>query len=320
MIIASSSTGIKYCRDVIDQRIADVEYVEVDDNASLPDGVNPDVLFVFYDLYFAARDNAEIITNLSRVAGGCQWVQAGSAGWDVPLLASVYKSAQRYCNASGVHAEPLAQYALGHMLAHCKQFDLHREYRRLHKWEELPGLGELTGATVGIVGYGGIGRAVARLCKAFGMVVQGFRRSPQPDEYADAVYSVEDFDLYLEGMDYLVLCVPESAESRDFMHAERFAKMKESALLVNVGRGNSIVEADLIQALQQGHIAAAVVDTTRQEPLPADDPLWDAPNLYISAHDAAHSPHSIIRLVELFASNVERFAKGEALVNQVKGD
>lgn len=319
MLIASSPTGIKYCEEAVVSRVKNAKFVALDEDGNLADDIAPDALLVFYDLFFAVRDNPAILTNLTKIAARCQWVQAGSAGWDTPLLASVYNSAQKYCNASGVHAEPIAQYVLGHMLAHCKQFDIHREHQRRHEWKELPGLGELTGALVGIVGYGGIGRAVARLCKAFGTTVLGFRRTPQPDEHADAVHSVNDFDAHLGDLDYLVLCIPDSPESRGFMHADRFAHMKPSALLVNVGRGSAVVEADLIRALEQEQLAAAAIDTTQQEPLPKGDPLWDAPNLYISSHDSAHSPHSVPRLIALFADNVARHAEGKPLVNLVKG-
>ncbi|MBF2754452.1 MAG: D-2-hydroxyacid dehydrogenase [Gammaproteobacteria bacterium AqS3] len=322
-LIATTPAGERALRQHAPEIAEQCRFLLLNEDGSLPADASEaaDILLVFYDLFFTAHVSASPITeNLSAVAGECSWVQAGSAGWDDAFLGSIKHSARRYCNASGVHAPSIANYVFAHFLAHCKRLDLHRLQQAEHIWQGQGGDGELTEAHLGIVGYGGIGREIARLGRAFNMHITAIRRSPQPDPHADEVWGTDRLDELIAQSAYLALCAPHSSETEGLLDARRLALMPEGSVLVNVGRGSAIVEADLIEALKRGRPAYAAIDTTATEPLPEDSPLWDTPNLYISPHDSAFSPHSVPRLMKLFAENIRRHIAGEELLNLVTED
>jgi len=166
-----------------------------------------------------------------------------------------------------------------------------------------------------ILGYGGIGKEVAKLGKAFGMRVTGIRRNPVDDEYADEVLGLESFEELLPLTDYLILALPDSFQTRDIINQDVLKKLNNSAMLINVGRGTAINEQDLSEALNNNEIAAAALDTTKIEPLENSSPLWNTPNCFISAHDSAHSLLSIPRAFSLFAENIKNIKNGDQIVN-----
>jgi len=166
-----------------------------------------------------------------------------------------------------------------------------------------------------ILGYGGIGSQVAKLGKAFGMRVTGIRRNPQDDEHADEVLGLDRFEELLPLTDYLVLSLPDSPQTRDIINADILEKINSSAMLINVGRGTAINEDDLTDALNDGKIAAAALDTTKVEPLDANSLLWMAKNCFISAHDSAHSLLSLERAFDLFFQNIKNIQNGDQIVN-----
>jgi phosphoglycerate dehydrogenase-like enzyme len=171
--------------------------------------------------------------------------------------------------------------------------------------------------TVGIVGFGGIGRAVARLAKAFGMRVVGSKRTRVEDPALDLLYSPEQLGALLAESDFVVLAAPESEHTRGMIGAAALEQMKPKALLINVARGGLVDEEALADALRRKRIGGAVLDVTATEPLPETSPLWDLPNCVITPHDSAFSPLSLERTLELFLDNLSRFRRGEPLLNEV---
>lgn len=176
---------------------------------------------------------------------------------------------------------------------------------------------EAFGKTLGVVGAGSIGREVAKQAKAFDMKTIGLRRNPQPMPFFDEVLPRTQLDDLLSRSDYVVLATPLTPETRHMIGEAQFAKMKPSALFINVARGGVVDQEALIRALQNGVIAGAALDVTDPEPLPADNPLWDMENVIITPHMSADAPILVQIAVDFFCENIKRYRAGERLINQM---
>ncbi len=264
-----------------------------------------------------------------------RWVQLHFAGVE-DVVTHPLARVVPITNASGVHATQIAEWTLAAILAHSRRLPLAFGLQQRHEWpKDRWGLfvpAELRGATVGVVGYGAIGREIGRLCAAFGMNVIGFRRGagddparPRwvPSELRDLppaparIESTTALPDVLPECDVVVLALPLTSATRAMFDAALLARMKPGALLVNIGRGGVIDEAALIEALATGRPGAAALDVFATEPLPAQSPLWEAPNVLITPHVSGFSPRYDARAMALFAENLERFLKGVPLFNRV---
>ena len=275
-----------------------------------------DAFFMSYQFLFAARDIPEIFDSLLALSKRMKFIQSGFAGMDAPILQEVLKEKDiLIANASSIYAIPIAHYVFSQILRWNKRIDQHIELQQSKSWTPLGGDGELTDKTLVILGYGGIGKEVAKLGKAFGMRVTGIRRNPVDDEYADEVLGLESFEDLLPLTDYLILALPDSLQTKDIINHDVLKRLNNSAMLINVGRGTAINEQDLSEALNNNEIAAAALDTTKIEPLENSSPLWNTPNCFISAHDSAHSLLSIPRAFSLFAENIKNIKNGDQIVN-----
>ena len=275
-----------------------------------------DAFFMSYQFLFAARDIPEIYDSLLDLSKRMKFIQSGFAGMDAPILQAVLKEKDIIiANASSIYAIPIAHYVLSQILRWNKRIDRHIELQQSKSWTPLGGDGELTDKTLVILGYGGIGKEVAKLGKAFGMKVTGVRRNPVNDDYADEVLGLEQFEALLPLTDYLVLALPDSAQTRDMINADILKKLNNSAMLINVGRGSAINEKDLADALNNEQISSAALDTTKSEPLENSSSLWTARNCFISAHDSAHSLLSIPRAFNLFFENIQNIKNGKSIKN-----
>jgi phosphoglycerate dehydrogenase-like enzyme len=179
---------------------------------------------------------------------------------------------------------------------------------------------EIAGSTLGVVGLGAIGREVARRGRALGLRLVAVRQSWRPgmkDDDVDELYGPGDLHALLGASDMVVSAVPETSATVDMFDAAAFAAMRPGAVFVNVGRGSAVVEDDLVAALGSGHLAAAAIDVTREEPLPPSSPLWDVRGLYISPHSATSPDRFWANLHALFRDNVARYLAGEPLRNEV---
>ncbi len=266
-----------------------------------------------------------------------KWVQFHSAGIDHIIDHPLYTDSEiELTTTSGIHAIPVAEYVLAQMLAFAhhlpKMFEdkLHTRWPR-DRWARYKP-DELHGATVGIVGYGSIGRQVARLTQALGMKVLALKRDVR--NLNDAVYTMsgvgdpeaaiperiyppQALHSFLGECDYVVLSAPLTKTTRGMISAEALATMKPSAILINVARGGLVDQAALVKALKEGTLAGAALDVYEEEPLPADSPLWDLPNVILSPHVSGYTPHYDDRAVEIFVENLRRFLAGEPLINLV---
>lgn len=274
---------------------------------------------------------------LPEQAPRLRWVQLHLAGVDSILEHPLYtKLAVIFTNLSGIHAVPTAEYAMAQILAFAHRLPTMLEDKASATWTDKRWLryvpNELYGATLGIVGYGSIARRLARLGRAFGMHVLVVKRDVRqlalarfslPDvgdpegELPDRIYPPKALHSFLAECDYVVILVPLTPQTRGMIDHAALASMKQTAVLVNVARGEVVDEAALIEALQSNTIAGAALDVFSQEPLPADSPLWKLPNVIISPHVAGFTPHYDARATDLFAENIRRFLADEPLLNVV---
>lgn len=245
-----------------------------------------------------------------------RFLQGPGAGVDHPLWQRLIDRGVRLTNASGIHAEPIAQYIFTYILHWERNVARHQAQQAEKSWEIIRS-GDLGARTLGIIGYGGIGQATARIGRAFGMRVWATRRSPCQDPVLDRFVSLDSLDSLLAEADYVVLCMPYNDETRGMIGGSALERMHEDAVLINVARGGVVDEPALIEALQSGGIRGATLDVVSEEPLPPESPLWSLPNCVITPHDAGYSPLGDERLGALFLENLDRFVQGEPLVNEV---
>ncbi|MCU4972572.1 D-2-hydroxyacid dehydrogenase [Halobacteria archaeon AArc-m2/3/4] len=240
-----------------------------------------------------------------------EWAQATSAGVDHYDLDALSERGIVLTNATGVHAQPIAEQVLGAMLSFEREFLRARDQQREGVWLRTEG-GELASKTVGVVGLGAIGGRVAELASAIGSRVVGTKRDPSsaPDT-ADAVYPPDELDEVLRRADYLVLACPLTEETRGLIDGAALETMPDEAVLVNIARGEVADQEALVEGLQQGRIAGAALDVFAEEPLPEESPLWNLPNVLLTPHMAGSTPHYYERIGDIFRENFECFADGD---------
>jgi phosphoglycerate dehydrogenase-like enzyme len=268
------------------------------------------------DVYVPGPWNEEVFAAAKKL----KWVHFVWAGLDRVLFSAVINSGVTLTNAAGAFAIPMAEHALAFILAFSRGLNV---CARRRAWRETrstigPGLRELGGAVLGIVGYGGIGRATASRAKALGMRVLAIRsREHESDGIAEAIWGPDRLDDLLRESDYVLLSCPLNEATRGLIGARQLGQMKRTAVLINVARGAIVDQAALVAALQEGRIAGAGLDVTAPEPLPDDSPLWDMENVIITPHISAWSPCTWRYQWELMRENLARYVRGDALLNVV---
>jgi phosphoglycerate dehydrogenase-like enzyme len=277
----------------------------------------------------------DLPSNALDLAPRLRWLQLHSAGANHLLDHPIMKSDVAITTISGIHATPIAEYVFASILAYRWRVPRWTHCQREARWPsgrwDLYARPELRDSTLGIVGYGNIGREVGRIGQAFGMQVLAIRRSAgrarrsyaaehAPDA-AGAIptrlYAPDALHEMLSECDYVVVAVPLTPETVRLIGPAELRAMKPSAYLVNIARGPIVDEAALVQALRQGWIAGAGLDVFEQEPLPADSPLWNLENVLISPHVAGFTPRYDERATALFAENLDCYLSGELMLNLV---
>jgi phosphoglycerate dehydrogenase-like enzyme len=250
-----------------------------------------------------------------------RWFQQWGAGADWLLRHPEAVEADfLLTSASGVHAVPISEHILAFMLAFARGLTVAMRDQRERKWGQLEGsrLLELAGKSMLLLGVGEIGARTARLAAALDMKVIGVRRDPTRSEPGVAeMHGVDALPRLLPRADFVVLTVPLTSETRGMIGEAQLRAMKETAHLINIGRGETVREADLVRALREGWIAGAGLDVFEEEPLPEDSPLWGMENVIITSHYSGLTPHYNERALDIFLDNLERFRAGEPLRNVV---
>ncbi|MCL7452590.1 MAG: D-2-hydroxyacid dehydrogenase [Anaerolineae bacterium] len=289
----------------------------------------------------AARPGTEVLYTfhvpdaILDLAPGLAWVQLHSAGADHVLDSPLMASEVALTTSSGIHATPIAEYVWASLLAHRWRVPHWTRCQREGEWPsgrwDLYARPELRGSTLGILGYGSIGREVGRLARAFGMRVLALRRSAgRADQgYAPAdtgdpegilpeqFYAPDALHDMLGACDYVVIALPLTPDTEHLIGEAELQAMKSSAYLVNIARGGIVDEAALVKALREGWIAGAGLDVFEEEPLPADSPLWGLEDVLMSPHVAGFTPRYDERAATLFAENLARYLAGKPLMNLV---
>lgn len=256
-----------------------------------------------------------------RAAKNLKWIHSTATAVHALMSPELRASDIVVTNARNVHGPVVAEHALALVFALAKRLPQARRYQQQKYWAQqdlwdssFPPR-ELGGATMAIVGLGGIGRPLAKMAKAIGMRVIGVREHPeQPCGGVDTIYGFAELDQALCQADFVILTVPVTPTTDRLMNTARLACLKPDAYLVNVGRGVLIDEAALVDTLQKHSIAGAALDVTTVEPLPADSPLWGLENVLITPHIASLTDKMWERHYAAFTENLKRFMKGEPLL------
>lgn len=243
-----------------------------------------------------------------------RWLSIGFAGidhvvpWDEDRLTVT--------NASGVAAEEMAQYALGAIFGLYQRFPFFAK-RQAEKHWDYQLIRSARGAKIGLVGLGHTGKAIAQICKSVGLSVVACRSTGASDACVEKVYPASELNQMLREVDVTIVCAALTPATRDMFDSNAFATMRAGSFFINLSRGSVVVEKALIDALSSGHLAGAVIDVTRTEPLPPSDPLWEAPNLLITPHTSSEFINWQAKAAEMFADNLDRWLAGRELHNRV---
>jgi phosphoglycerate dehydrogenase-like enzyme len=295
-------------------RFPGVRVVSVEDPVDLA-VVLPDAE-VFAGFYFPRAHFA--------AAQRLRWIHSASAGIEANLFPELVASAVILTNSAGLHSVSIPEHVLAQMLVLARNFHEALRLQARAEWNRFSVISfgaticELHGANLAILGAGAIGSNLAQRAAALGMHVRVMRRDPtRAVSGAEAVVPSTALRELLAWADWVVCALPLTAETRNIIDAAALQAMKSSAFLINVGRGEHVDEAALIQALRSGAIAGAALDAFNQEPLPPDHPFWALPNVVLTPHISGYTPHYFRKMLALFEDNLERFVHGRPLRNVV---
>jgi phosphoglycerate dehydrogenase-like enzyme len=273
-------------------------------------------------------------------ADGLRWVQTFTASLEHYMFPELEAHPCVLTNVRGLFGDVIADQVMAYVLCFARNLHTYVRQQLQHRYEPAGGesarVSNLTGpgtvnamdratiylpdATMGIIGMGGIGCEIARRARAFGMSVRGVDRFPErvhPPEGVEEVMGIGELPELLGWSDFAVIAAPQTPETTGWFNAKTLAHLRPSSYLINIGRGAIVVLDDLVAALRGGRLAGAALDVYEVEPLPANHPLWDFPNVILTPHTAGYSPVIAGRHLATLVENVARFARGEELINVV---
>ncbi|HEY6944049.1 MAG TPA: D-2-hydroxyacid dehydrogenase [Candidatus Acidoferrum sp.] len=298
----------------IRKRWPEMRVVHLPDYDKLPEELPDTDIFVGYSLRPKQLKEAKKL----------KWLHSTAAGVAQLMYPELRDSGILVTNPSGVFSVPMAEHTMGLILALARNFpDSVRQQDRANwsqqeLWDKPQHLAEVNGQVLLIVGYGSIGRELGKRAKAFDMRVWGVTRSGEGDgAHAEKILPVTKLHEALPEADYVVITAPETAETKHLIGEPEIAKMKHGARLINVGRGSLLDEGALIRALESRTLGGAAIDVAQTEPLPAESPLWRAPNLFITPHTSALSDRLWKRQTTLLVELLDRWFAGKEMLNRV---
>jgi D-3-phosphoglycerate dehydrogenase len=247
--------------------------------------------------------------------GRLRWIQSSAAGMDHCLVPSVIRSDIVVTSASGVLADQVAEHTIAMLTGWCRNLPTFFRAQQKKEFVRQP-TRDLHRSTVGIVGLGGVGRRLAELLSVFKTRILATDLFPvnKPPQ-VESLWPAECLKEMASQVDFLVLCAPLNDQTRGMVNADILGSMKRFSVLANMARGPLVVESDLVQALEGGHLGGAVMDVTNPEPLPPSSRLWEMPNVIITPHVAGQSARRIDNMTQLFCENLRRWKRGDPLIN-----
>lgn len=295
----------------VEEALADRAELRFTDESGLAEAVRGAQALLLWDFFSTA------VREVWQDCGDLEWVHVAAAGVDTLVFPALADSDVVVTNAKGIFDRPIAEYVLGAVLAHAKRVHESHELQRRHEWRHRE-TRTVRGAHAMVIGTGGIGREVGRLLAAVGMTVSGAGRTARAeDPDLGTVVPSSELASHVGEVDYLVNAAPLTPATTGLVDAEVLAALPQRAHLVNVGRGETVVEDDLVAALHAGRLDGATLDVFATEPLPPDSPLWTLPGVVVTPHMSGDAEGWRDRLAQQFVANAERWLAGEQLVNVV---
>lgn len=251
-------------------------------------------------------------------AEGLKWIMVLSAGVDRMPFDEIEKRGILVTNVRGIHAAPMAEYAISMLLQVYRQAKALTFQEKDHQWSRRPVMNEISGRTMVLLGTGAIAQGVARLAKAFQMKTIGISKTGSSKPHFDETYSVEQMKEMLAEADFVVAVLPSTPDTQYLLKADHFKTMPDHTVFLNMGRGDLVATDVIMKAVNDAQIAHAVLDVFETEPLPENHPLWETEKITITPHISGVSPHYIPRGFELFEENLQAFISGRAeLTNKI---
>ena len=253
-----------------------------------------------------------------------RWLQTWSAGVNNLPLQDLEMKNIMLTSANGVHAYPISETIFALMLGLTRKIHSYVRNQASKKWHHSDLKLEIHEKTIGVIGVGEIGKETAKLAKAFGMKTLGIRHSGEPEQFVDEMYTPDQLQTILPQCDYVVVTLPLTKDTHQMFGAEQFKLMKASSFFINIGRGEIVVEKELVHALQEQKIAGAGLDVFETEPLSEDSPLWELENVIITPHTSGSTENYNIRVLEnILIPNLKSYVSGDTptvnLVDYKKG-
>jgi len=263
-----------------------------------------------------------IVNDVLKYYPNVKWLQLLNAGFERVDLDELKRRGIIFTNARSVYCATIAEDVIAKLLLLARNYMRHFKDQQNCFWpddDQLPNYNlDLSGRVLGILGAGAIGHEIAIRAKAFGLVVRGYDPYIKERDGFEAIYSGDDgLQKLLNESDFVITSLPVTEETKDIMNDNTFAMMKASAYFLNVARGQIVDESALIRALNGHKIAGAAIDVTKEEPLPADDPLWKAENIIITPHRAAYGDQMTNKMCALIERNIHHYLNGEKLEDRI---
>jgi len=284
-------------------------------------GEDVDVAFISRDITggstkYDIKPETQRYYDALLAAKSLKWVHVHSAGADRFVYLELMDKGVQLTTSPGANASAVAQTALAGILAIARDFPMLMASQRAHRWQTLLQTGippDLDGQTAVIVGWGPIGQTIGKVLHALDVKLTVVRQSLQPVDIAQEVITLDAFESVLPKADWLVLACPLTQQTTNLVSRQALDKIKPGASIANVSRGAVIDEIAMIEKLREGHLRGAYLDVFATEPLPADSPIWDIPNVIATPHTAGFSHGMYARMEQKFLDNLQRFIRGEAL-------
>ncbi|MEN2768303.1 D-2-hydroxyacid dehydrogenase [Ornithinibacillus xuwenensis] len=253
----------------------------------------------------------DVDEQLIEKATNLSWIMVLSAGVERLPFQAIQERGIVVTNSRGIHKVQMAEYTLSMLLQVYRQEKQLAVNESKSSWDKSVRMKEITGQTMLVLGTGAIGQEVARLAQAFRMKTIGVSRSGRFVKYFDVTHTIDNLNSVLPEADFVVSVLPSTSETKYLLTEEHFTLMKDSAVFLNIGRGDVVASSTLLTAIQNEEIAHAVLDVFEQEPLPADHPFWNEESITVTPHISGQSPNYLVRALAIFQDNLDNMLNGE---------